>query len=322
MTCCVWNCQSGSVSCKGPKYTLYAFPKSIGLRRLWLQQINRVNFTPNKSTVVCAKHFMESDFQPPERSRGRKRVRQTLKPNAIPRLYLRPSQIREEESGEPVASSSAPIELADHSYAASGGDDVESLNHNLPDVNQVLSEEVVITSDHPSDTKEAAISEGECALPQLIPIDPEIPPNAKDYQQLLDRIKVLEDMEAQHIKFMDNLSKVFNKDQIEKIKDPDNNQSMHWSTKTIMDAILLYYKCGTTAYELLRKKKNYPLPSLSTLKRHLKQITCEPGLLDDFFIYMEENVKTMQEHEKICILCIDEMALKVTIGSNASEIII
>ena len=65
------------------------------MQQLWLDQINRPDFIPNKSSVVCGKHFTQDCFDTSLDSRGRVRKRAKLKDNAIPTLFLHP-----DESGE------------------------------------------------------------------------------------------------------------------------------------------------------------------------------------------------------------------------------
>ena len=54
--CTVVGCRTGY---KGQKKGLQTFtlPKSKQFRELWLRKINRENFTPSNSTVVCERHF-------------------------------------------------------------------------------------------------------------------------------------------------------------------------------------------------------------------------------------------------------------------------
>ena len=65
------------------------FPTDVKLREKWLESLNRSDqkYTPN--SVICLKHFCESDFVPDSEnidSQGRKRKRKRLKPTAVPRL--------------------------------------------------------------------------------------------------------------------------------------------------------------------------------------------------------------------------------------------
>ena len=91
-----------------------------------------------------------------------------------------------------------------------------------------------------------------------------------------------------------------------------SNSTKHYTTQTILECILIYYRIGTTAYEMFRKK-GHPYPSLSTLKNHLRQVDCNPGILDDFFIFIKNQIAHLEDHHKYSIISGDEMALKVNI---------
>ena len=306
MTCCVFGCQVGSKSYKGTKYTLYGFRTSPGLRKQWLEQVNRANFTPTKSTVICGRHFADDQFKPfVPRSRGRKRLTRELKPLAIPTLFLKPSATCDEEiaqtSSAPQQCTTAPTTSGEHSYA--GG--------NVSGVKQA-----------PLDTmiqNEVTISESESDIP-IESAKPKSPPitfcgdcieQREIHEALLDRIRVLEE-ENKALKLVQEcLGKIFNPDQVTKMLSPSSS-SMHWSTLTIMQSVYLYYKMGTTAYEYLRKARNHPLPSLTTLHRHLREVKCEPGILDSFLNMMKKPASEMKSYQKFCIACVDEMSVKVS----------
>ena len=102
MVCSISGCQTGSTCYKGPKFTLYKFQTDPQMQQLWLDQINRPDFIPNKSSVVCGKHFTEDCFDISLDSRGRARKRAKLKDNAIPTLFLHPDESGELPSIVPV----------------------------------------------------------------------------------------------------------------------------------------------------------------------------------------------------------------------------
>ena len=85
--CAVINCSVGK--------TLHGFPDpgKKALRKKWLEQINRENYTITKDPKVCEKHFEDTAFIPAAEnkdSQGRARKRRHLKENAYPTLFLRP----------------------------------------------------------------------------------------------------------------------------------------------------------------------------------------------------------------------------------------
>ena len=56
--CCVPGCKSNYNNTE--EYTsVFKFPKEESRRKLWIKKINRDNFSPSASAVVCIKHFSE-----------------------------------------------------------------------------------------------------------------------------------------------------------------------------------------------------------------------------------------------------------------------
>jgi len=44
------------------KYLLRRYPKNETLRQKWLDSVNEKWFCPSKSSVVCSKHFLDTDY--------------------------------------------------------------------------------------------------------------------------------------------------------------------------------------------------------------------------------------------------------------------
>ena len=310
MVCAVVGCQTGSKWNKGPSYTLYSFDKwakSKKLRQQWIDQLNRQDFKPTKSSVVCGKHFEEHCFLPyHDRSRGRKRQRRLLKPRAIPTLYLRPSQSCDEgESSSSAITASAtndPKIVHDHSYL--GG---KKSSEETPLDTMIQNVEVTVGESNSEQQEESAKLKNPPLTSCRNCIDTV---DAAVHKAVLDRIKVLEAEAERKDKIINAVQNIFNEDQIRKMLLPSTS-TMHWDSTTIMESIYLYYKSGTTLYKYLRENRKHPLPSISTLKYHLRQVECEPGVLSDFIGFMKKPAENLKEYQKFCILCVDEMALKV-----------
>ena len=84
-SCIVPSCNS---KCKTSK--VYPLPTAKEVWKKWFQKINRPNFKPSPTSVICYRHFHEHDyifshFTHPNGSVKRKRI---LKPTAIPSLQL------------------------------------------------------------------------------------------------------------------------------------------------------------------------------------------------------------------------------------------
>lgn len=84
---------------------------------------------------------------------------------------------------------------------------------------------------------------------------------------------------------------------------------VHWSIDDYASAISLR-SVSPKAYMYLRLKLNYPLPSLSTLRRQaLKKFDIQEGLLLDVLAVMREKGKEFKPFEKVAVITFDEMAL-------------
>lgn len=73
-------------------------------------------------------------------------------------------------------------------------------------------------------------------------------------------------------------------------------------------AISLYYKSPAT-YKFLRRK-NIVLPAVSTIQRWISVSKCLPGFSPVLFHQIKVKASTMSTMEKMCVVCVDEMAIK------------
>ena len=95
--CKVIGCKVGTGHYKGPKYTLFGFPKAEPQLTEWKNRLGLLTLQVKADTKICAKHFEESAFIPDEEnvdSRGRKRTTRQLKPLAYPTLFLGQKKVR------------------------------------------------------------------------------------------------------------------------------------------------------------------------------------------------------------------------------------
>ena len=82
------------------KYGSSPLPKSLEIRTKWLEIIDRPDYQFVHQARVCHKHFRKDDFLSNSEnidSRGREKKRKTLKPTAIPSLYLSNDMVSESE---------------------------------------------------------------------------------------------------------------------------------------------------------------------------------------------------------------------------------
>ncbi|GFQ98631.1 DNA transposase THAP9 [Trichonephila clavata] len=80
--CCVPFCKSDSKK-KEKNVSFHEFPSNLQLRDAWIKNISRSNFDVNDksaSSVVCSKHFKETDFVSD-------RIKRILKKGTVPTVF-------------------------------------------------------------------------------------------------------------------------------------------------------------------------------------------------------------------------------------------
>lgn len=80
--CCITDCQSSSHLPECSDIKFHAFPTNEVVRNMWLKNCHiEQHRSITKSNVVCSKHFLETDYQPP------KNGRRLLSSNAVPTIF-------------------------------------------------------------------------------------------------------------------------------------------------------------------------------------------------------------------------------------------
>ena len=94
--CCVPGCRSNyaSTSKEEGYVSVFKFPSDEKRKDEWIRNIPRGQWKPTVNSVVCIKHFSESDVETIEHftnqygeQKCRKRDKPTLKPCAVPRVF-------------------------------------------------------------------------------------------------------------------------------------------------------------------------------------------------------------------------------------------
>jgi hypothetical protein len=124
----------------------------------------------------------------------------------------------------------------------------------------------------------------------------------KQKKEIEENKKKISELESK----VQHLSEPWEFDQAYRLCNPSSQ--CHWSDKTLEKSIKLYYKLGSTGYEYLRKTMKMPLPSKSTIARHMRKITFKPGISNDMMHLISLKVQTLKEEEKQYGLVIDEMS--------------
>ena len=125
-----------------------------------------------------------------------------------------------------------------------------------------------------------------------------------------------EDLEAAN-KTIDAIKRLFNPEQIELLL--GLKKHVVYSDKTITQDIETYYLCGTSGYEHLLKR-GFPFASISTLNRHMKNLTICPGKLNESAYKLAElKARNMDENQKEVSLIIDQMSIQQRIEWDQSN---
>lgn len=129
--CCVPMCSASARF--NSVLSFHTFPKDDELRRRWVVNIRRDNFTITKHTRVCSRHFQSRDLIQPLNPIGRRRLKHGAVPVLFewngftspapqPRVDERPNPDTPENKDSPVV-----IDHQDHDYCSAA--EPAALNH-------------------------------------------------------------------------------------------------------------------------------------------------------------------------------------------------
>ena len=82
-----------------------------------------------------------------------------------------------------------------------------------------------------------------------------------------------------------------------------------WSEEDIVKGLML--RClSKKTYQFIRKKKLFPVPSISTLRKWVSKLDCSPGVLTDVLVILKKQISAdANEKLKLGVFCFDEMDL-------------
>lgn len=119
-----------------------------------------------------------------------------------------------------------------------------------------------------------------------------------------------------HINAQILLKKILSDNQIALLS--NKKKRVNWTNEEISTAFTLRYyskKC----YIYLRSKLNYPLPSLSTLRKWALKINVSEGILKDVFLMLKLAGEGFSDFEKTVVLQFDEVKVKSTLEYDVSK---
>ena len=83
-----------------------------------------------------------------------------------------------------------------------------------------------------------------------------------------------------------------------------------WSKKDIVNGLMLYCQ-SKKSYLFIRKKKLFPIPSVTSLKKWVNKLQILPGILYDVLAILEKSISSSPDPlSKLGVLVFDEMDLK------------
>ena len=311
----------------------------------WLEKINRQNFIPTRSTVVCEKHFRAQDFVPAHENldyRKRPKKRKSLKPQAVPLLFLKPPKNDPpprptRNSGgngvdmpapvPPPAPAPAPAPGLAPAAAPAQNDEI----FQIPVIGGQVPDFVLNNVNVDHDRQEQVEIADEPPIVMVVEdIQAEVEVTTKvetveslqiQLQILIEKNESLTQKNAALQKKVDSMSRVFGPDQIHRLEHPSSRS--HWSDHTLEMSIILYYKVGHTGYVYLREVLHWPLPCVATINNHMSKISFRPGDNRDIMKLLSLKVKDMSEKDRHICVIIDEMSIaqKLEYSSTTGEMV-
>ncbi|XP_061604214.1 uncharacterized protein LOC133465423 isoform X1 [Phyllopteryx taeniolatus] len=267
---------------------MHRFPRNPERRRLWEIQVKRVGWKPHNNSLLCDKHFDDTqrELNHPEKP---------LKWNAVPNIFAHTKKVAARRPRKRRTEPDPPKfwNKLDHPYAQkyqvdSGTADVSvsgyrkhgklktktpsGLSYQIPhrsDINMadIIKEDVV----NPVPAVPAIPAVHAAPTVTIVPVNPDDQIHKLQAQNLILRRKLRYEQRLrrsianERSVMQEKMRMVFNNNQIENMT-KKSSCSFKWSMDSYRKALKLRNACGKTGYdELLRQ--GYPLPSLRSLRR-------------------------------------------------------
>ena len=334
-TCSVVGCFNGFPKTKSrpfeEKHQSFKIPKTVALRKRWLEKINREDIFDADSARVCAKHFRDTDFKfvPGDLDlRGRLRTLHKLKDNAVPSLHMR-GVVPVIKSGNIRANGKTPIprppklfaSLAhiehDHTYVKHDPIPVQPIEDIPEPPNDDDVEMVEVVEDQPMDHEGMDYSNDvNITAPKVKSLEVIVQESdaltLTNYQKVLaERDRELELLKQQNLKQkaqLETMAKIFQPDQLYRAQHPLTRVA--WSDLTLQKVMQMYFCCGKKGYDFLYKNVlPNMIPERTTIVRHCNTIESTWGTQYDMIKLMEMKIETMPKRDRKCAVILDEMAI-------------
>ena len=308
--CAVANCNHSKRGRLDGSLLFHRFPHEQHRRREWVQRCCRLDkFNPD-SCRICSAHFLPSDY---DSDSGRR----ILKRDAIPSVsLLHPNRF----SIKSVTSSDRRNERARHSETARDTETAQdmsactSVRFNFPNSlplsassqeprscpssldNDSLSNPTLISGAHPHSSSSSSQT-------QMLISD--LRKQLADLQKYNSVLQAkLTSLEKFRKNILDKFQPLLSNRQIEAIG--ENLKITRWDDKEILSALQIRY-FSFRAYNILQS--TLPLPSISTLKRWVGKVECQPGYQDFLFDILKVKSINFDNFGKLCVISFDEMEI-------------
>lgn len=324
-TCAVYGCKNTHKNVKGTEVKLYTFPSNSDLAKQWLNECKRKDKVNISNAKICSVHFSEDSFFTPLQHKllnYSPRSFRNLKPDAIPTLKLplckstvqciitqRQQRAKNKDrksivhtalhehgntDGTPTTTDS-PL-IIQPSYIVDEGLDVVNVSLKSQSCCSELEKKIKLLEEENAELKESML--------KLQESNKAIELEKCTLYSKLKNLNLANDVES---KVKNILGQIFSPGQIRVLM--TRNRKIKWSSEDIACAISLR-SVSTKAYRYLRNKLNYPLPSLSSLRRWVSTFECSQGILKQVLLIMEHNGKQLSEFQRIVALSFDEISLR------------
>ena len=104
------------------------------------------------------------------------------------------------------------------------------------------------------------------------------------------------------------LSPLFSPEQIKSLLSGHTHINKY-SEEAIVNGITLH-SLSSKAFNYIRDVLKMPLPSVSTLRKHISGIKCEPGIQNSVLRVLKSKIKSIEPFNRVCSLSFDEMSIE------------
>ncbi len=264
-----------AVACCQPPYppgtSFHRFPKKDkNLAAVWAQACKRQDTFKPENSRICSQHFDRNQFEQRKRSEilyGKYELR--LKKTATPTLFLHPTKMLTDQGTSDREIRLRKRDLARELEEEEKKEKEPDVNNNLPI--QVTPEEKLKMLEDKVQSQEKVISDLRKKIKSVQRKNCRLRHKKKvPTLSAAKKVEVARQILLEKFKWSPQQVDFFLK----------NKKQAQWSSDDLVMGLTLR-AVSRKAYQILRRKRLLPLPSLSTLRDHVRHFKCQPGLQED-----------------------------------------